>query len=197
VTSPPPSRRWLLPVLGLVVIVAAGGGLTARSLYRQPPQPQTTAQVVLPPVTTVTVESSTAPDWDKVKLTTDASEYPLSNQIQPVLQNYFDGINEKDYDKWRSSVTQSKAAEQPKSVWQAAYQTVQDGDIIVYRIDLAQGGSLRVLLTFTSTQDVTEAPKDFQHACIHWQVVWALDLEHGQWKLDINAAGTTPGRTPC
>jgi hypothetical protein len=185
-------RWWLAPTFGLVVVFVVAAGLVARHFYQ--PRVAKAATVVLPPGTATAAPVTGGTD---VTLTADAYASPWRDKIQPLLQDYFDAINQKRYDQWRASVTADRARQEPQSTWLRDFRSTHDSDIAVYRIDPAPDNGLRVLLSFRSRQAFADAPNDFPYACIQWQVVWPLSWVSDAWRLDIGSAGATPLRQQC
>jgi hypothetical protein len=190
VSTGSPRQLWLLPVLLITVIATAVGGLLARDLYTVAPSPPA---VVAPS----TVPSGEQPGPAVVQGTGDAVAHPLYATLQPVLQRYFEAINAKDYSQWASVVTSERQANQPEGTWRKDFRTTRDGNIVMHRIEARGGGVARVLLTFTSTQDVADAPGELPSACIHWNVVWAFATEDGEWKLAAGPAAAVPQHEAC
>jgi hypothetical protein len=190
-----PTRWWIAPVLGVVVVVTAVSALVAHNLYDKPPTALTPPRVVVPSATS-SVPPSAEPGSPIVTVTPDVEHFPLHNDIQPVLQTYFDAINDRSYTRWRSVVSRKMAESKPLSQFITGYETSIDGSILVYRVDTELDDSLRVLVRFHSTQDRSDAPPDFQHGCIVWYQVFPLtfDTDAQQWKID---AGTTSRRQTC
>lgn len=186
-----PNRWWIAPVLGAVVVATAVSALVAHNLYRSSAAP--------PPVVvstgSATVPSSEEPGPTQVSVTPDAAQDTLHANVRQVLQTYFDAINDKRYDEWRSVVTSAMARQNPEKAFTQGYESTRDGSIVVYRVDTAPDGGLRVLLSFHSVQDVADAPTNFPHGCIAWRVVWPLTQDSdGTWRVD---AGTTEQYGPC
>ncbi|MFC4858388.1 hypothetical protein [Actinophytocola glycyrrhizae] len=189
-----PRQLWLLPVLLITVIATAIGGLLARDLYKEPP--------AAPPPTVVATEPAPGPQEEQpgpptVKGTADAVAHPLYGQLQRLLQTYFDAVNAKDYAQWASVVTGERQANQPEQKWLDEYRSTTDGSIVMHRIEARGDGAARVLLTFTSTQDEEDAPRELPRPCIHWNVVWAFAVEDGEWKLAAGPSAATPQHEAC
>lgn len=202
-TRPPaPKRSWVTPVAGFTLVLTIVGGLAVREIYRQPANAVPPSVVGTQVTTTSPVPSpgSAAPS-QLVLLTADAGsyDYQLSGEtLKDLLNDYFDSINRGNYNEWASVVTANLQGEHPRSDWLNQYHTVEDSDVIVYRVDEApQGGGLRVLLAFTSRQDPAYAPPDFQYGCIRWQTVYSLTQERGHWRIDTTTAGRTPLMQKC
>lgn len=187
-----PRQVWLLPVLLITVIATATGALVARSVYAEqvalPPPAVEPSPSVMPP--------SEQPGSSEVKGTADATTHPLYRTLQPLLQTYFNAINTKDYKSWAATVTAERLQKQPKEIWEKDYRSTRDGSIVIYRIE-DSGGGARALLQFTSTQAIEDAPTEMQEKCIHWNVVWGFEKEHGDWRLAAGSTSATPHHTPC
>lgn len=171
-------------MLLLVVSVTAASALLVRQLYAD--QPPVRQAPVLPGDTAV--PASQQPGPTNVEGTEDAVEHPLFGTIQDLLQRYFDAINNRNYALWQTTVTQDRIRAQPEQAWQDGYRSTRDGSIVIRRIEAAPTGSGRVTLSFTSAQDVEDAPPDLPVGCIRWHVVYPIELEADEWKI---AASTT------
>jgi hypothetical protein len=195
VPAPPSPQRWLLPVLIVVVSMMVGGGLLARELYRQP-DPQPDAVLALPSTTTRPLEQQPGPSV--VELTPDAAAHPQYENVRQLLQTYFDAINNRDYEKWKLTVTRIRIQAKPLADWLKDYHTTRDGSILVYRIDALSDRALRVLIGFTSTQNPQDAPPELPDAsCVHWRLTLPVTQEQGRWRLDTVASYTTPEIISC
>lgn len=192
-TSGSPRQLWLLPVLLITVIATALGALVARDLYADP-EPLPPAVVQPSPSS---VPPSEQPGPAEVQATSDALGHPLYIPLKGLLQSYFDAINTKDYDRWVKTVTRQRQATQPKEVWDKDYRSTTDGSIVMYRIEASGDGTARVLLQFTSVQDVNDAPPELPERCIHWNVVWAFSSERDGWKLSAGATSSSPQHEAC
>jgi hypothetical protein len=172
-----------------------GGGLLARELYRQP-DPEPDAVLAQPSSTARPLEQQPGPSV--VELTPDAAAHPQHENVRQLLQTYFDAINDRDYEKWKLTVTKTRIQAKPLSDWLKDYRTTRDGSILVYRIDALSDRDLRVLIGFTSTQDPQDAPAELPRAsCVHWRLTLPVTLEQGRWKVDTAAGYTTPEITAC
>lgn len=192
-SSPRVRQLWLLPVLLIAVIATALGGLLARDLYADP-DPQTPAPV-LP--TQSSIPPSAQPGPATVEGTVDAVAHPLHETVRTLLQTYFDAINTKDYAAWSRTVTRERQEDASEKKWLNDYQTTRDGSIVIYRIEMAAQDTARVLMTFTSTQDIQDAPQELPVDCIHWNVVFALTVERGDWKLASGPTSASPQHEEC
>ncbi|WP_143447308.1 hypothetical protein [Kibdelosporangium aridum] len=186
-------RLWVVALA--VAIVAVAAGFVVREVYRQPPT-RTTVQEI-PPQPSTPVRPEDQPGDGQVKATQDAAEHPVANAIWPVLQAHFDSINKKDYDKWRTTVTRARAAGFERNAWQSDYKTTKDGSILMHRIDTAPDRKIRVLISFTSTQAIDDAPPELPEPCIRWHIVLPLTKEDNKWKIDVGTEGASPRHEKC
>lgn len=180
-------------MLGLVVVITAVGALVAHNLYQRPIGAQVSAG--LAPSTSTS--NAAQPGSPTVRVSTEVSHYVLGNQVRTVLQKYFDAINHKKYADWRAVVTANRAQEELEPAFDTGYASTADGTIFVYRVDSTSSNGLVVMLSFHSEQDKSSAPKDFQHECIEWHVVWPLSWDGKTMKVDAGESGKTPQRQVC
>lgn len=193
-TPPTGPLRLLVPVLVVVVSLTVGGGLLARELYQPPRQDQD------PPATgstTTPLPSVRQPGFAEVEFTVDAAAHPAAEPVERLLVDYFGAINARDYDRWTTTVVAERVRAQPRAEWLANYRSTRDGSILVYRIEAMAQDALTVLLGFTSTQDVADAPPELQETCIRWRLALPLVRQYGGWRIDTLAAGSTPEYTSC
>jgi hypothetical protein len=180
-------------VLLITVIATALGALVARSLYADQPPPPPAAVEPSPSA----VPPSEQPGPADVQGTADATSHPLYKTLQPLLQRNFDAINAKDYAAWAATVTAARQEAQPKDKWDIDYKTTRDGSIVIYRIEAGGDATARVLLQFTSTQSLEQAPEELPAECIHWNVVWAFAKQKGEWKLAAGSTSASPQHEAC
>jgi hypothetical protein len=183
--------RWVLPVVLVVMIITAGAAVVARAVYHQP---TASAPTVVPDQEPVPADE--LPGDPTVRGTSDAVTHPFYETARSLLQTNFDAINTRNYQLWLSVVT-LKRANQSEQDWRRAYKTTRDGNILIQRIETAPDTTAKVLLSFTSVQDPKDAPPELPEGCIHWQIVFPLSVEDGQWKLDSGATGQAPQHQKC
>jgi hypothetical protein len=191
------SARWLVPVVLAVAAATVGAGVVARDVYVRPNGGARVTIVVSTPPPTSAGASGEMPGDPTVQLTQDAATHPDGDAVRDVLQRYFDAINDKNYDKWQDTVTRERGGQYNRALWNLDFSTSKDGGVLVHRIDDDSVDTLRVLLSFASTQELSRAPADFQHSCIRWRVVYLLAWEDGELKMDVSPQGRTPQRDPC
>ncbi|MFJ6674267.1 hypothetical protein ACIQMJ_24430 [Actinosynnema sp. NPDC091369] len=191
------SARLLLPAVLLVAAATAGVGVLAREVYQRPAVAQ--GDEVAAPVsgTSGSVPRSAQPGSGAVQLSVDAAQHPDGQRVREVLQQFFDAINGHDYEQWVRTVTAHRVQGTSEAEWLAAYESSRDGSILVHRIESVTSTRLRVLMTFTSTQDIAKAPAELQSDCIHWRVVYPVQEERGALRIDSSPEGSTSQFTPC
>jgi hypothetical protein len=191
-----PTSWWVAPVLGLVAVVVAVAALIAHDLYHQ--AAAATTGPAAPPGQS-SVPSSEEPGPTTVAFAQDVADYPQRALVLTVLQAYFNAINDKRYEEWVAVVTPALAAEQTRQGFLNGYRSTRDGSIYVYRVDTAPDNGVRVLLSFTSTQSPADAPPNFPHTCIRWQVVVPLawDPKMKQYEVDAGITGSSPQTQAC
>lgn len=185
--------RWVIPVVLVVVIVTAVAGFVARQLYAAPdPDPPS---AILPNERAIPPDQQ--PGSPTVQATKDATAHPLYETVRQLLQTYFDAINGQNYRGWRAAVTTKRAQNQPEDQWRTAYKSTRDGSIVVHRIESGAVGSARVMLGFTSVQNLEDAPLELPERCIRWKVVFPVTIEDREWKLDSGPTSATPQHQKC
>lgn len=195
-------RLWVA-LLGIVILTAAAA-FVVRQVYRSRPE------ALSPAVTTSTTTSATTPTApttssqsqrpgpSDVQTREDAAQHPQYGDVRKMLQDYFDGINDRNYVKWRGSVTRARAELLPEKEWTDSYKSSKDGNIHLYRIDTVQPQQrLRVLVSFTSTQSIDKAPPELQKECIDWHVVLPVTREDNKWKIDTGDGASSPRHDEC
>jgi hypothetical protein len=185
--------RWILPVVLVAVLVTAAAGLVARAVYTRPVDAATAA--IVPNANPV--PPADQPGDPTVTATTDAAAHPLYEPVRALLQTYFDAINARHYDKWRTVVSARRAKFQPEKDWGVAYRSTRDGSITIYRIESGPSDAARILLSFTSVQDPKDAPLELPERCIRWKVIFPITLEDGTWKLDSGPTSSAPQHESC
>ncbi|GGP41773.1 hypothetical protein [Saccharothrix coeruleofusca] len=191
------SPRLLLPVVLVVAAASVGVGLLARDLYHRPAVAKAD-QIAVPSSAPSSVPRSAQPGDSTVRLSVDAAQHPDGARVRTVLQEFFDAINAHDYDRWSRTVTAERSTTTPRSLWMSDYESTRDGTILVHRVESAADGRLRVLMTFTSVQDIAKAPVGMQSDCIRWRVVYPLKEEGGELRVDsVGVNGSSSQLQPC
>ncbi|MFI0463722.1 hypothetical protein ACH347_06545 [Saccharopolyspora sp. 5N102] len=173
--------KWGIPLAIVVLLGAAGGGvLLSQYVYRDTPADQLSS--------TTTEPGSGMTSTLGIVYTPDAAAHPDLPTVQDLLDNHFRSINDKNYDRWKSTVVRSKWLELPKDKWMANYDTTRDFDWTVHRIDPGPDGSLLVMLTFRSNQALEDAPAQAKSTCVTWNVVYPLVLDEMRQGLRLDTS---------
>ncbi|MFE2758013.1 hypothetical protein ACFXGA_39030 [Actinosynnema sp. NPDC059335] len=191
------SARLVLPAVLLVAAATAGVGVLAREVYQRPAVVPGDEVVATASGSSEPVPRSAQPGSGTVRLSADAAQHPDGERVREVLQQFFDAINDHDYEQWAKTVTAHRVGQTPKSRWLSDYESSRDGSILVHRVESVSPTRLRVLMTFTSTQDVAKAPADLQADCIHWRVVYPLQVDRDALRVDLGTEGSTSQFTAC
>lgn len=191
------SARLVLPAVLLVAAATAGVGVLAREAYQRPALVPDDQVVATASGSSDPVPRSAQPGSGTVRLSADAAQHPDGERVREVLQQFFDAINDHDYEQWAKTVTAHRVGQTPKSRWLSDYESSRDGSILVHRVESVSPTRLRVLMTFTSTQDVAKAPADLQADCIHWRVVYPLQVDRDALRVDLGTEGSTSQFTAC
>ncbi|SEP53435.1 hypothetical protein SAMN04489732_12731 [Amycolatopsis saalfeldensis] len=185
-----------MPVLVVVLSLTVGGGLLAREMYLRPEAKAVDSGAVAP---LTSVEPDDQPGSGQVEVTDDVAHHPQDEAVRPVIQAYFDSINNRNYDAWKKTVSVQRVQQKPSAEsWAKDFRSTKDGSIMIYRIEPAAHGSLRVLLGFTSTQSKEDAPENLKSGCIHWRLVWPMVFQGGGFKIDtVDSTGRSPEGEAC
>ena len=131
-------------------------------------------------------------------MTDDARAHPQADAVRKVLRTYFEAINTKQYQKWTTVVSAERLArQQGPGPWLDGVRTTEDSDALVYRIERASGTSLRVLVWFTSRQQLDDAPPFFKEPCIKWRLVMPMIVQKSALKIDTVDDGPLPEHEKC
>lgn len=188
--------KWGIP-LAVVVLLAAGGGgvLLAQQVYYGERESRSPGIESAPGVVGVAQQKVSR---SGVEYSPDAAAYPDQRIIEGLLDNYFDGINRRNYELWKSTVPPSKWRELPLNKWNDDYGSTTDFDMKVHRIDPGQDRSALVMLSFKSDQDIADAPPQAKARCVQWDVVYPVVVdEAGNAVLDISRLPNSATAVPC
>ena len=182
-----PSRTtltWLIPITLLVAVSAMVGGLIARQVYAVTKSP-TVSQTPATSAPASTSNGRPAGD-DTVYFTDFAQSDPQYSNVRNAIQNYFNAVNKQNYSLWRTAMTATVVAQQTQQDWINGLRSTKDSDMTVYRIEATDKGA-DVFGSFTSHQDLSDAPKTLQATCIDWWMVWPLVNVNGSLRIDSPA----------
>ena len=136
-------------------------------------------------------DPSTAPVGPSNNLTVMMSpavrSHPRSQEVQQLMQAYFDAINQHDYASWTQSVAGALVTRQNDQQWLLAYATTVDSSIWMQSMS---DDPLQVEMKFTSQQDADLAPSDLQVDCIHWTLAYQLATEGGHLVVGSTVDGS-------
>ncbi|RJQ80390.1 hypothetical protein D5S17_07955 [Pseudonocardiaceae bacterium YIM PH 21723] len=177
-------------ILVLALVAATGLGLLARDVYR--PAGLTSAGTESAPPTMV----GEPPGELKIWTTADVDLNSRRDELVDLLGRHFTAINTRNYDAWASTVVPRRVAEYPRGKWLGDFSTSRDGTVNLYRVEAAQGGALRLMLSFVSTQDLAHAPPDAQYTCLQWRAVYSLIDTAAGLRLDSVTSGSA-AKSPC
>ncbi|WP_344929547.1 hypothetical protein [Saccharopolyspora gregorii] len=180
--------KWGVPIAALVLIAAGVGGVAAQQYY-----PDSVSAGIDPGVPGQP-ESS---EYANIEFTPDAEAHPDHADIRWTLQMHFNAINTRRYETWKTTVVAAKQQQLPEDKWQREYATTRDAAIKVHRIEPGPDDSVRVLMTFVSTQDPKDAPAGMQSACLRWRVVYPMVVDGGGFRLDTNSLPGSALAVPC
>jgi hypothetical protein len=180
-------------VVAVVVLVAAAAiGVVLRDVR------QASAAGGTDPATSTTaaVAASQQPGAKTVVFVADAAAHPDAARVRALLQNYFDAINQGNYQLWSSTVLAQRTRDTNKNDFLTQYRSTVDTSIVVHRLEAWPGGGLLALISFTSVQDPAYAPPDLRVRCLRWRVSYPLVTEAGQLRIGM-ASPNTSLREPC
>lgn len=187
------ASRWLVPAVVVITGAAVAAGMVGRTIYSRPAEAK--GEPVVP---ASSVSGAALPGIREVRLSPDSFTHPDRTAVQRVLQKYFDSINARDFAGWRGVVSARRASQAVEKTWLAAYETTQDGGVVVQRVESdVVARRLRVLISFVSTQDVSKAPVALPEGCIRWRVVYVMVWEGGELKVDEAPENRTPQMEKC
>lgn len=181
-------RFWPLFLVGLVLLGAGAAGLSLRQA-----ESRTSEDPLVPAVidTTSARPRAEEPGPSTVEFTPDASAHPDAAAIRSTLTGYFDAINNRDFDKWRAHVTSKVALEYQRANWMADYASTKDGSILVRRVINSPNNTLRIMLSFTSTQDEAKSPASARSDCNRWRSTYQLAWEGRLLRIDKGSPQST------
>ena len=176
-------RRLTLVLTTLFVVVLATGATAAWSFGRHRVEP----------LASVAAYQRGPTDDQSVRLSTEASVHPRSTEIQTMLQDYFDAINNRDYESWVGAVATAQSAPQSEDQWQQDYASTFDSNLTVMII---KDEPLRARMMFTSEQSVELAPTSLPVTCINWDMTYLLSEQDGHLVLS-GIDPSTQSMTAC
>lgn len=169
--------KWGVPIAVIVLLAAGVGGVTAQRYYSEPSgMPGVMGGV-----------PAQGDQYANIELSPDAEAHPDSADIRWTLQMHFNAINMRRYETWKATVVAEKQRQLPEDKWQQEYATTRDAAVKVHRVEPGPKDSLRILMTFVSTQDPQDAPPGLESSCLRWSVVYPMVVDAGGFRLDTNS----------
>jgi hypothetical protein len=117
--------------------------------------------------------------------------------VQPLFTRYYSAINTKDFATWSTTVTSSRLKEQSETQWRQGYQSTQISNVTITSVTAGNGDGSRVSVTFTSTQDVAEAPPDLKVPRICWSLVTTVVYLGGPQQVIGSQVPGSVTKTAC
>jgi len=205
-------RRLLtLPMAALAVVIAAAAGAgswyavrEASAASRPPtaapsvtPSPPPSSEPAAAPSSPSPPPSSSQPPAGPaggvVSLTPAAAQYPGAASIQPVITEYFQGINSRNYAEYLASESPGQALTLQQ--FQTGFRSTEDSNVIVTRITTAPDGRPEAGVTFTSRQQPQDGPSG--ESCTDWQITMFFDGNAGTYTIGAPPAGYAASYQPC
>ncbi|MFI9388504.1 hypothetical protein [Kutzneria sp. NPDC052558] len=171
---------WLIPITLLIAVGAMVGGLIARQVYAVTKPPS----VSNAPATTSSAPTATRPsDPRSVYFLPFAQNDPLFSRVRDAIQNYFNATNDRNFGLWRQTMLPSVGSQETQQSWTGGLASTKDSDMTVYRIEATDKGA-DVFGSFTSRQELKDAPDNLQATCINWWMVWPMqDVGSGNFRI--------------
>jgi hypothetical protein len=205
-------RRLLtLPMAALVVVIAVAAGAgswyavreasaasrpptPASSVTPSPPsssQPAPTPSSPSPPPSSS--QPQTSPASSLVSLAPAAARYPGDASIQPVITEYFQGIDSRNYAEYLA--TQSPGQALTLQQFETGFRSTEDSNVLVTSITTAPDGRSAADVTFTSRQQPQDGPSG--ESCTNWQITMFFDDNAGTYTIGAPPAGYAASYQSC
>ena len=137
--------------------------LTARTTA-QPTQPASTQpaspQVSASPSASVSASRSASAPPPSPSVVSVAPGVSASPQVEWILTHYSQGINNRNYAEYASSLTAQGKADQPESSFDSGYATTTDSGMTLTSLTPTADGDLTATVTFTSRQSPSDSVDD-------------------------------------
>lgn len=174
---------------------------TASTTSSSPTSPSRTATATVPPQTTPyspTPSFTPTPPPQPALVRVDPSVSPATGAaVQPLFTRYYSAINTKDFATWSTTVTSSRLKDQSEAQWRQGYQSTQISNVTITSVTAGNGDDSRVGVSFTSTQDVADAPPDLQVPRICWSVVTTVVYLGGPQQVIGSQVPGSVTKTAC
>jgi hypothetical protein len=186
-------RPLTLPVAALIVVlaVAVGGAGSWYAFGNTPVARQ--SPVAIPSATPSSPSPSATPTAGgspsasspspsptaAISLAPAAAQYPGAAQITPVITEYFQAINHRDYAGYLT--TQSAGNALTAAQFQTGFRSTADSNVLVTGITTAPDGRPAADVTFTSRQQPQDGPDG--ESCTDWHVMMFFDGNGGNYTI--------------
>ncbi|HJY94565.1 MAG TPA: hypothetical protein VJ371_06400, partial [Streptosporangiaceae bacterium] len=128
--------------------------------------------------------SSPAASPGLVSVAPAAAQYPAASQITPVITEYFQAINQRDYAGYLTTESPGNALSAQQ--FQTGYESTADSDVLVTSMFTAPDGRPAADVTFTSRQQPQDGPDG--ESCTSWHVTMFFDFDGANYTI-----GSPPG----
>jgi hypothetical protein len=118
---------------------------------------------------------------------------PETAEIVALFTKHFGGINHRDYDAVRGTFTVEGWPGLTRKSFGQVYRSTQDSGVRVFAV-VATGTGYEVSVSFTSHQDLADAPPDEQATCLEWSMTYPLARQGGVLLIDQRP---TTNKTRC
>jgi hypothetical protein len=193
--APTRRRPLTLPIAAAIVLLAAAVGgagswyavrnapaahqaaiATASSPATSPPSGQSATSGSPSPSPPA---PSPSPTDTLVSLAPAAAGYPGAAAIQPIITEYFQAINSRDYPGYLT--TQSPGNALTEQQFQTGFRSTVDSDVLITSITTAPDGRPAADVSFTSRQQPQDGPGG--ESCTNWQVTMFFDANAGTYTI--------------
>jgi hypothetical protein len=128
--------------------------------------------------------SSPAASPGLVSVAPAAAQYPAASRITPVITEYFQAINQRDYAGYLTTESPGNALSAQQ--FQTGYESTADSDVLVTSMFTAPDGRPAADVTFTSRQQPQDGPDG--ESCTSWHVTMFFDFDGANYTI-----GSPPG----
>lgn len=126
-----------------------------------------------------------------VQLAGNAATATGSSEILTLVQNHFAAINASDYSAWANTVTAGRRGSLDPDKFRVAYRSTRDSAVVINSIQAIGDSQAILYMSFTSDQDIQDAPKGLPSARVCWNVRWPVVNLGGDARLDQPSPNTT------
>jgi hypothetical protein len=123
--------------------------------------------------------SSPAASPGLVSVAPAAAQYPAASRITPVITEYFQAINQRDYAGYLTTESSGNALSAQQ--FQTGFQSTADSDVLVTSMFTAPDGRPAADVTFTSRQQPQDGPDG--ESCTSWRVTMFFDFDGANYTI--------------